>query len=97
MLDPESRYYRFGWWFGVVMLALCLLLIPAMVYYSQWLNLAASVLLVVALTFFYLRPVGPDDDPSDPKSPRNVRGYYFSWLVFIAAILMTLQVIMLDI
>ena len=65
-----------------------------MVYYNQWLNLAASILLVVALAFFYLRPIDPANDPSDPKSPRNVRGYYFNLLVFIAVILNLLQTIL---
>ena len=94
MLDPESRYYRFGWWFGVVMLIFCLLLIPGALYYGGWLTAVASLLMAVALTFFYLRPIDPSDDPSDPKSPRNVRAYYFNSLILIASLLLILQTIL---
>ena len=68
VLDPGSRFYKFGWWFGVVLLVGCLLLIPGAFYYGQWLNAVGGLLLAIALAFFYLRSVDPADDPSSPKS-----------------------------
>ena len=93
MLDPESRFYKFGWWFGVVMLVCCLLLIPGALYYGGWLTAAAGLLMAVAVAFFYLRSTDPADDPLSPKSQRNVRATYFSLLNLSATILIILQTV----